>query len=259
MVDAANASDLWRRYKETNDGDLRQQLILQYAPLVKYVVGRMAIGLPSVLDSEDIISHATFGLIDAIERFDPARGLKFETYAIPRIRGSILDAVRRLGTYPRGTRRRVKEMEAAIALLEERHGRTPTDEEVAAELGISVEDYNGDLMEANFSIVPLDRTLRGSDDDESLPLSDVIEDTRSPSPIVEAERAELRDALLSSINELAERDRLLIALYYYEELTLKEIAQVLEISESRVCQLHARAILKLRRSLTRAGLMAAAS
>jgi RNA polymerase sigma factor FliA len=255
VVSAVNASDMWTQFKVTRDPSLRQQLILQYAPLVKYVVGRMAIGLPSILDAEDIISHATFGLIDAIERFDPDRGPKFETYAIPRIRGSILDAVRRLGTYPRGMRRRVKEMEAAIAALEERNGRTPTDEEVAASLGISIEAYNGELAEASFVVVPLDRSSRGSDDDEFLPLSDIIEDQRAPSPPVEAERSELREALTDAVNELPARDRLLVSLYYYEELTLREIAEVLEISESRVCQLHTRAILRLRRSLAKAELL----
>ncbi|MDA8189240.1 MAG: FliA/WhiG family RNA polymerase sigma factor [Dehalococcoidales bacterium] len=256
MVSGLSAAEMWERYKATGDPDVRHQLILQYAPLVKYVVGRMAIGLPGVLDSEDIISHATIGLIDAIERFDPDRGLKFETYAIPRVRGSILDAVRRLGTYPRGTRRRMKEIEAAIADLEDHLGRTPTDEEVAEYLKISVEDYSRELLEGSFAIIPLEGTLRASDD-EFLPLSDIIEDPHSPSPPVEVERAELKAALLQAINELPERDRLLMALYYHEELTLKEISHVLEISESRVCQLHARAIIRLRRSLSKEGLLMA--
>ncbi len=259
MLTTTDTSDMWARYKTTKDSDVRQQLILQYAPLVKYVVGRMAIGLPSILDSQDIISHATIGLIDAVERFDPDRGLKFETYAIPRIRGSVLDAVRRLGAFPRGARRRMKEIEAAIAALEEQHGRTPSDEEVAGYMGISLEDYSRELLDASFAVVPLDRALRPSDDDDFLSLADIIEDTRNPSPAIEAERSELRTALFGAINELPERDRLLLALYYYEELTLKEISQVLEISESRVCQLHARAILRLRRSLAKEGLAVTAS
>lgn len=259
MAAQMSVSDLWEEYKATGNTAVRQQLILQYAPLVKYVVGRMAIGLPGILDSEDIVSHATTGLIDAIERFDPLRGLKFETYAIPRIRGSVLDTVRRLGIYPRGTRRRMKEIEAAISALEESTGRTPADEDVARYLGISVEDYSRELLEANFAIVPLDRSLQTSDDDEFLPLSDTIEDKRSISPAVEAERAEMRAALSHALNELPERDRLLISLYYHEELTLREISQVLEISESRVCQLHSRAILRLRSSLAKAGLTATVS
>ncbi len=246
-------NDLWLQYKATSDPHLRQRLILQYAPLVKYVVGRMAIGLPNILDSDDIISHATIGLIDAIERFDPGRGLKFESYAIARIRGSVIDVVRRLGTYPRGTRRKMKEIEAAIAALQERNGRTPSDEQVAEYLGISIETYGKNLVESSVSVIPLDGALRASEDEGFLSLSDVVEDTKSPSPIAEAEKSEMRSALLEALRELSERDRQLISLYYHEELTLKEIGQVLEISESRVCQLHARAIMKLRRALVKAG------
>ncbi|MCL4533663.1 MAG: FliA/WhiG family RNA polymerase sigma factor [Bacteroidetes bacterium] len=248
-----NVNDIWVQYKATNDTHLRQQLILQYAPLVKYVVGRMAIGLPSILDSDDIVSHATIGLIDAIERFDPGRGLKFESYAVARIRGSVIDVVRRLGTYPRGARRKMKEIEAAVAALEEQYGRTPSDEEVAKHLGISVEDYARELLESSFAIIPLDGALRTSDDEGMLSLSDVVEDTKSPNPTHEAERSETRAALLDALRRLPERDQQLIALYYHEELTLKEIGRVLDISESRVCQLHARAIMKLRRALARAG------
>lgn len=255
MVAAADVQHLWEQFKATKDQDLRRVLVLRYAPLVKYVVGRMAISLPGLLDSEDIISHATIGLMDAIERFDPGRGLKFETYAIPRIRGSIIDAVRRLGAYPRGTRRKMREIDTAIAFLEDSKGRKPTDEEVAEYLGISVDDYNRDLQEASFAIVPLDGASRITGDDEFLALSEIIEDEQSPNPAGEAERAELRAILIDAINELPERDRILIALYYDEEMTLKEISQVLEISESRVCQLHARAILRLRKALSRAGLL----
>lgn len=254
-----NVNDMWGCYKATNDPRVRQQLILQYAPLVKYVVGRMAIGLPSILDSEDIISHATIGLIDAIERFDPGRGLKFESYAVARIRGSVIDVIRRLGTYPRGARRKMKEIEAAIAALQERDGRTPSDEEVAAYLGISVESYGRELLESSFAVVPLDGALRGSDDEGALSLSDVVEDAHSPNPMAEAERSELRGALLQALRDLPERDQQLLALYYHEDLTLKEIGRVLNISESRVCQLHARAIAKLRRTLVRAGAASPAS
>jgi RNA polymerase sigma factor for flagellar operon FliA len=244
---------LWQEFKNYSDPSVRERLILQYAPLVKYVVGRMAVGLPTVLDSEDIISHATIGLIDAIERFDPERGLKFETYAIPRIRGSVIDAVRRLGIYPRGARRKAREIDAAIAALEETKGRTPNDEEVAEYLGITPETYAKELMDISISIVPLERTVQDGDD-EALPLSDIIADAQSPCPVKAAERAELRETLIQAINELPDRDRLLLALYYKEELTLKEISHVLEVSESRVCQLHSRIVLRLRRALANVGL-----
>lgn len=257
MISSNSNNDLWERYKSTGDSDARQQLILLYAPLVKYVVGRMAIGLPAILDSEDVISHATIGLIEAVERFDPGRGLKFETYAISRIRGSVVDIMRRLGTHPRGTRRRMDEIEAAIATLEDGLGRTPSDEEVAHHLGITLEEYGRALLEASIVVIPLDSTVRASNDEESLPLADIIEDKQSPSPANEAEQAEMRAALFQAIKELPERDQQLLSLYYHEELTLKEISRVFEISESRVCQLHAKAVLRLRRSLSRVGLVAA--
>ncbi len=258
MSESVSSNELWVQYKASGDLQARQQLILTYAPLVKYVVGRMAIGLPGVLDSEDIISHATIGLIEAVERFDPERGLKFETYAISRIRGSVLDVMRRLGTQPRGARRKMDEIEAAISALEELNGRTPLDEEVALYLGISLEEYSRELLDASVVVVPLDSTWRTSDDDESLPLSDIIEDVKSPSPAAEAEREEMRQTLLTALRDLPERDQQIIALYYHEEMTLKEISKVFEISESRVCQLHAKAILKLRRALSRVGMLAQA-
>lgn len=258
MLPPTTTSEIWMGYKASGDAQLRQQLILMYAPLVKYVVGRMAIGLPGLLDSEDIVSHATIGLIEAIERFDPARGLKFETYAIPRIRGSVLDVMRRLGTHARGSRRKMDEIEAAMSALEELNGMTPSDEEVASYLGISLEEYNRDLLDASRVVVPLDSAWRGSEDDESFSLSDIIEDAKSPNPSAEAERLEMRSALLSALGELPERDQQIIALYYHEEMTLKEISRVFDISESRVCQLHAKAILRLRRSLSKVGMLAKA-
>lgn len=255
MVPTNNPSELWEQFKATQDPALRQQLILRYAPLVKYVVGRMAIGLPGMLDSEDIISHATIGMIEAIERFDPGRGLKFETYAIQRIRGSALDAIRRLGIHHRGSRRKMEEIDAAINLLEQRHGRMPGDVEVAEYLGMTLEQYERELVEASLVVVPLDTPVWASSDDESLPLYEVIEDEKTPDPVAEAERAEMRVALAKALNELPERERQLISLYYHDELTLREISRVFEISESRVCQLHAKAILKLRRSLSNVGLV----
>lgn len=257
MVLATNDCNLWERYRATNDADLRQQLILRYAPLVRYVVGRAALGLRSILDRDDISSYGTMGLIDAIGHFDPGRGFKFETYAISRIRGSILDAMRRLGPHPRGTRRKMEKIAAAIAALQEQNGRSPTEDEVAGYLGIEIAEYGRALVEASFSIVPLGRGLQTSDDNESLPPIEVIEDTQSPSPSAEVERAEVRTELLKSIRALPEKERLLIALYYSQELTFKQISRVLEMSESRVGQLHAKAILKLRRYLVMTGATAA--
>ncbi len=258
MLAADSANEMWVQFKATGDQELRQRLILMYAPLVKYVVGRMAIGLPGLLDSEDIIGHATIGLIEAVERFDPGRGLKFETYAVARIRGSVVDVMRRLGVHGRGNRRKMEEIEAAVSKLEGLHGRAPSDDEVASYLGISIEEYNREILDAGLVVIPLDTALRSSDEDDSFMLSDVIEDVKSPSPSIEAERSEMRGALLSALRELPERDQQIIALYYHEEMTLKEISKVFGISESRVCQLHAKAIFKLKRSLSRVGMLAGA-
>jgi RNA polymerase sigma factor for flagellar operon FliA len=245
---------MWEQYKSTHDPALKEQLILQYGPLVKYVVSRMAIGLPGVLSTEDLNSHATIGLIDAIERFDPARGLKFEFYAIARLRGSVVDAVRRLGSTPRGASRRMKEIDAAQTELEEQYGRTPTNAETAEHLGITIGRFDRTIQDASTTVVSLDGATHATEDDDSLSLAETLEDLASPNPAMEAERSEVRSALRQAILELPERDRQLIALYYVEEMTLREIGQVLGVSESRVCQLHSRAMSRLRATLSAVGI-----
>jgi RNA polymerase sigma factor for flagellar operon FliA len=259
FADAAGiTSELWERYKSSGDLSAREKLILQYGPLVKYVVGRMAIGLPGVLSTEDLNSHATIGLIDAIERFDPGRGLKFESYAIARLRGSVVDVVRRLGATPRGARRKMRDIDSNRVAMEEQNGRTPTTAEAAAYMGISVVDYEKTVRDASLSIVSLDQTSATADDDDALSLAETLEDLSSPNPQLEAETSEIRAALRQAVVDLPERDRQLIALYYIEELTLKEIGQVLGVSESRVCQLHTRAVSRLRSALGQSGITRAA-
>lgn len=246
--------EAWARYKSTGDPKAREELLLAYAPLVRYVASRLAIGLPANLDVDDLISYGFFGLADAIERFDPSREVKFETYATRRIRGSIIDGLRSVDWVPRSVRQKSKEIERAIAALESEYGRPPDDREVAAYLGIELDEYYARLGEVSaVGLISLDEVWAGAepDDEANLSLGQMIADASSDDPEAQAERNELRRVLAEAIDRLPERERLVIALYYYEELTLKEIGQVLSVSESRVSQLHTKAMLRLRAALAR--------
>lgn len=243
------AQALWEEYFQERKPALRERLILQYAPLVKYAVDRLAISLPAVLDAEDLVSYGIIGLIDAIERFDLGRGVKFETFALPRIRGTVLDQLRALDWLPRSSRQRAKDIQRTITQLRDQFGRMPTDEEIAGHLGLDMDRYHQAVQEAATVTLSLDHVLSQDEEDSPLSLADLVEDKEAANIGGRIERVELVRALARSIEELPERDRMVIALYYHEELTMKEISRVLEISESRVCQLHARAVLKLRASL----------
>lgn len=243
-------AELWVRYAESHDPGLREQLILQYAPLVKYVIGRLAISLPAILDYEDILSYGTIGLIEAVERFDQTKGVKFETYAISRVRGSIIDALRALDRLPRSVRQKAREAEAATSRLSTALGRTPTDQEVARELGISVERYLQDMVDASWVTVSLE-TVGPVDDDEDTPGEIAVADPGAEDVTVGIEREELIGELAEAIQELPDREQLVLSLYYKEELTMREISKVLGVSESRVCQLHARALTRLRAGMSR--------
>jgi RNA polymerase sigma factor for flagellar operon FliA len=243
-------ADLWARYVKKRDGKLREQLILQYAPLVKYVMGRLAISLPSILDYEDILSFGTIGLIEAVERFDPEKGVKFETYAISRIRGSIIDALRSLDRLPRSVRQRSKEADLAIITLTHSLGRDPSDEEVAESLTMSVDAYRRHMIDAAWVTVSLDANSSGGDeDDDSGAIS--VPDPDGQDVSVGMEQQELIGELGQAIRELPDREQLVLSLYYKDELTMREVSKVLGISESRVCQLHARALSRLRASISR--------
>ncbi|HLI28760.1 MAG TPA: FliA/WhiG family RNA polymerase sigma factor [Chloroflexota bacterium] len=240
----------WEQFTRHHDPALRDQLILQYAPLVKYVVGRMVVSLPGLLSNEDILSYGTIGLIQAVDRFDPSQGVKFETYAIRRIRGAILDAIRSLHPISRDANRRAREIEHAYDTLVQQLGRLPTDAEVSQHLGVSLDELHQRLADATATILSLDSPL--GDEDEHLTLLDQLADDSLPSVAEQVERNELYRRLVAAIRALPERDRLVITLYYYEELTLKEISEVLGVSTSRVSQLHAAAVLKLRAALRHA-------
>jgi RNA polymerase sigma factor for flagellar operon FliA len=242
---------LWKNYKKnTNNAKLREQLILKYLHLVRYVVSRMPITLPISIATEDLISYGTMGLMEAVERFDPERGLKFETYAVTRIRGSIIDQLRFQDWIPRGVRRRSKELMQTMQSMEEELGRQPTDDELAERMGISKQKLHVMLSETQNLMLSLDDTLGNDMSGSSMTLLDMVEDKNSPDPQGEFEAGELRKRLAQAIASLPEREKLLIALYYHENMTLREIGDIICVSESRACQLHAQAILRLRGKLS---------
>jgi RNA polymerase sigma factor FliA len=242
---------LWVRFRRTGDKALRDRLILTYAPLVKYVAGRLGSGLPAHVDEGDLVSYGLLGLIGAIERYDPERDIKFETYAIVRIRGSIIDELRALDWVPRSVRSRAREIERAIAELESKLGQAPTDEQIAGKIGISVEELDESLTDiSRSSIAALDELWSSSGEGDQVSLLDTIEDRSGPQPSEALDETELRETLADAIARLPEREKLVVTLYYYEELTLREIGEVLGVTESRVSQLHTKAVLRLKSRLS---------
>ena len=249
-VKAVELKDLWRRYKQDNDERARERLVVAYSPLVKFIAGRMASGLPSHVEEADLISYGLIGLIGAIERFDLEREIKFETFAVARVKGAIIDELRSLDWVPRSVRARARDMEKAHAKLEGELQRAPTDEEMAAKLEISVEEFQESLLSiANSSVLALDDLWTFADPEGGggqISVLDTLQDPGAIDPEAEAQTSELKDRLADSIESLPERERLVVALYYYENLTLREIGEVLGVTESRVSQLHTKAVLALR-------------
>jgi RNA polymerase sigma factor for flagellar operon FliA len=223
-------------------------LVVAYSPLVRYVAGRTAAGLPPHIEEADLISYGMVGLITAIERFDLSRDIKFETYALMRIKGAIIDELRLLDWVPRSVRSRAREVERANVKLENKLQRAPTDTEIAAELDITVEELNDSLVAiSHASMVALDELWSVSDSTgDQVSLMETIEDSRAPDPAKALDMGDLKDRIAESIARLPEREKLVIALYYYENLTLREIGEVLGVTESRVSQLHTKAVLRLR-------------
>jgi RNA polymerase sigma factor for flagellar operon FliA len=248
-VKAVELRELWRRYKSEGDEKARERLVVAYSPLVKFIAGRMASGLPSHVEESDLISYGLLGLIGAIERFDLEREIKFETFAVARVKGAIIDELRSLDWVPRSVRARAREVEKAHQELEATLQRSPTDEEMANKLHISVDEFQDILLEiANSSVLALDDLWTFADPEGSSQVSvlDTIRDPGAVDPEAEAHASELKDRLADAIESLPERERLVIALYYYENLTLREIGEVLGVTESRVSQLHTKAVLGLR-------------
>lgn len=231
-------ADLWAEYKATRDPELRNRLVVQHSPLVKYVVGRVRSGLPQNVDWNDLVSEGVVGLIDAIDKFDPDRGLQFQTYAVSRIRGAIIDSLRASDWVPRSVRSKLRQIEKAQAALEHKLGRSPEDEEIASELGITLTELQEVYSKAAYtSVASLDE------------IGMHAEDIGPSSPGLDDADDEMKQVLVQVVRQLPERDQVIISLYYYEGLTLSEIGQVLGVSESRVSQLHTRAALTLRTKL----------
>ncbi|HWX46363.1 MAG TPA: RNA polymerase sigma factor WhiG [Solirubrobacteraceae bacterium] len=247
-VKTVELRDLWKRYKANGDQRARERLVVAYSPLVKYVAGRTAAGLPPHVEEADLISYGLVGLISAIERFDPSREIKFETYAITRIKGAIIDELRSMDWVPRSVRARAREIERANAKLEHRLQRAATDTELAQELGISEDELQTSLLAiSHSSIAALDELWSVSDaSGDQVSLMDTLEDPGAPDPARSLDVGDMKDRIADAIARLPEREKLVIALYYYENLTLREIGEVLGVTESRISQLHTKAVLRLR-------------
>lgn len=238
----------WQRWFDRRDATARDRIIVHYSPLVKFVAGRVGAGLPNSVDSGDLVSAGVFGLIDAVEKFDPARGVKFETYAVPRIRGAIIDGLRQLDWVPRSVRSRAREVEMAYSELEARHGRAPTDDELAAHLHLDHAELEKWLASiASTTVGPLDRALAAGADPTSL------SGERPDSPAAQVEEDEVRRLVKAEVRRLPERERMVMSLYYDEGLTLAEIGSVLGVTESRVSQIHTKAVLQLRSRMAATG------
>ena len=246
--------ELWEGFKATGDQHLRERLILHYSPLVKYVAGRVGVGLPPNVEQGDLVSYGIFGLIDAIEKFDLDRAIKFETYAINRIRGAIIDELRSIDWIPRSVRSKARNVERAYQALEAKLQRTPTEPEVAEEMGVTLDELHAIFNQVSFvNVVALDELMNSSADrGDKGTLGDTLEDKNAPDPMGAFESEETKVILAQAIQGLPEREKIVVTLYYYEGLTLAEIGQVLGVTESRICQMHTKAVLQLRARLAAA-------
>lgn len=247
---SATRDDIWAEFVATRRQELRDELILAYIPLVRFVVGRLGIPATSILDAEDLVSYGMIGLITAVDRYDPVRGVRFEAFAMSRIRGAVIDQLRVLNWLPRSAVARVRQIETALATLEQRLGRPAKEQEAAAEVGVSTQRYRQMLLEVGIVVLSLDAPLGSlTQDDEVASLGDLLEDARALAPDEQVERRELMNSLIDAVDRLPEREQLLLSLYYHEELTMKEISSLMGVSESRICQLHMQAVLRLRSTL----------
>ncbi len=245
--DKTQIDALWETFKANADPSIRERLIIHYSPLVKYVAGRVGAGLPRSVDQGDLASYGLFGLIDAIDRFEPERGFKFETYAINRIKGAILDELRALDWVPRSVRSRARLIENGITELEHKFQRNPTEEELAKHIDMDLDDLHGALAEIGRSgMAALDEFVSG---ESQTSMGEMLADATGVSPESAFQAEETRRGLVDAINRLPNRERLVVTLYYYEGMTLAEIGDVLGVTESRVCQIHAKTMMSLRNRL----------
>ena len=249
--DLQEEDDLWEEFKKTKSPSIREKFIRQYMPLVKYVAGKVAVGMPSNVEFDDLVGYGQFGLLDAINKYDTSKNVKFKTYAVTRIRGAIFDELRQIDWVPRSVRQKSREIEDAIASLESRLGRTASNAEIAESLNMTEEDYNRTVMKVSgTSILSLNDVWYAGDDNDNMSIGNNIEAPASLNPDIMAEREAVKKVIAEAINELPEKEKMVIVLYYHEDLTFKEIGEVLEVSESRISQLHTKANLRLRAKLT---------
>lgn len=242
--------ETWKSYRATGDAELREQLIIEYAPLVKYVAGRVGVGMPAHVDHADLVSYGIFGLMDAIEKFDVNAGVKFETYAVRRIRGAIIDELRGIDWVPRSVRSKARKIERALRELETDLGREPSDEELAEALEVTTDELENWLEQVSYTnIAALDEALDLGDGD-NVAIVDTLQDTSSPSPQESLDDAEMRRLLRDAIGRLNDREQQVLALYYFEGMTLGQVGEILGVTESRVCQIHTKAVLRLKTKLT---------
>lgn len=243
--------ELWVDFRKTRSPQLRDMFIRQYMPLVKYVAGKIAVGMPGSVEFDDLVGFGQFGLLDAINKFDPEKNVKFKTYAVTRIRGAIFDELRQLDWVPRSVRQKSREIEDTIVRLESNLGRTASDAEVASAMGLSEAEFQQTVLKVSgTSILSLNDVWYAGDDSDHMSIGDSIEAPSSLNPDVIVEREEIRRVIIEAINELPEKEKMVLVLYYHEDMTFKEIGQVLEVSESRISQLHTKANLRLRAKLT---------
>ncbi len=246
-----NEDDLWLNYKESKNPEIREHFIRQYAPLVKYVAGKVSMGKPGSIEFDDLVGFGVFGLIDAIEKYDPAKNVKFKTYAVTRIRGAIYDELRSIDWVPRSIRQKAKEIETAINKIESETGRVAEDHEVAEALNVDIREFYSTLTKiSGTTMISLSDPWYLGDDNDKITVLDTIECSDDYGPDKSVEREEIKNLIVKAINELPDKEKKVLVLYYYEDLTLKEIGEVLDVTESRVSQLHTKAIIRLKAKLS---------
>ena len=245
--DSIPEDDLWKEYKKHRDQKLREYFILKYAPMVKFVAGKIAVGMPSSVEFDDLVGYGVFGLLDAIEKYDSSKKVKFSTYAVSRIRGAIFDELRSIDWGPRSVRQKAREIEDTIASIEGKLGRAATNEEIADGMNLSMTDYNQLLLKvSSTTLLSLADTRYKSDSSDKLSLGDSIEAPASMNPDAIVEKEAVKKIIIEAICQLPEREKQVLIMYYYENMTLREIGEVLSVTESRVSQIHTSASLKLK-------------
>jgi RNA polymerase sigma factor FliA len=251
LLQDKSEEDLWALFKQNRDPKIRDLFVKQYAPLVKYVAGKVAMGMPHNVEFDDLVGFGVFGLFDAIKKFDPDKHVKFKTYAVTRIRGAIFDELRSIDWVPRSVRQKTREIEDTIHRLESSLGRAASDQELANEMRMTTKEFQKTMMKiSGTSILSLNDVWYTGDDNDKVSIVDSIESPSSLNPDIIVEKDEIKRVIIQAITELPEKEKKVLVLYYYEDLTLKEIGKILEVTESRISQLHTKAIMRLRSKLT---------